>query len=546
MGSKSSKYYFYTKRYLTRSANRQIIHNTIKGKVLEFITHRIESFRKNTTIKGKIHEFVTHRINSIRMNISMEIYSLDMKSWIQKYNIFIDDIVKSKAPTYNDIRLKEISFFEVIEIDDFEKLRKVILSKFGNSMDFIGRNRKEELQKKLDNLESKFDQTSSGSLFSINYTKKKSSKCDLIESISCQYIKTNESYFILSFDVHLSAKSVEIANQILQQKDVGISFLEYNTYLNVLKKKSFYSCEIFNSSLKSYNLENFISDLSYQVKYNITKHLGGYFHKSKILNVLPNIQLFEVDDIQKFHEDKILKSIFKTSFDKYYSLDDELVEIHFSDSWNNEQEVIQIIQQKGHGNKDKKDNENTDWDRLENYYLIKSLSFPCVFSAILREQRYKLNTLKRQIYDQIKLSGNNYILKHFLLLGVNKKYLELKYSSIQILLTIKRFENEFTDRKIQLYTRFADLQEFKARNVREKEEKNLLLHFIKAFRFEINSLDSNTKSLNDVFKSLEELNSYKTNFILQLFSIFVAILAFVFTFDKTKTLIMDIIKHIWR
>jgi hypothetical protein len=187
----------------------------------------------------------------------------------------------------------------------------------------------------------------------------------------------------------------------------------------------------------------------------------------------------------------------------------------------------------------------TDYDNLENYYLIRSLSFPCVFSAILREQNYKLITLKREIYDQIRISGRKYILNHLFLLGTNSKYLQLKHKSVQILLTMMRFENEFTDSNINYFTGDFPLESFHANNRKGNEAINLLDYYKKAFRYHIDSLNKKTKSINEVFKSLEEFNSYKTNFILQLFSILIGILAFIFAFDKAKSFVLGILKWIF-
>jgi len=518
------EYYLYPKRYLNRKERHLKIHNIIKGRILEFISKRKEIFKK--------------------LDI-WEIYILKRKRWIEKHNIFIEEKIKLDANHYSGIRLKEISFFEVIEIDDFNKFRRTLLSKFGNSSGVLGIDRKEELQKKLFDLENKFDNISWGRLFSVNYKKESNENNDLIDYIDCNYIKTNESYFIIRFDIRLSEKANSIIEKIIKQKDTGLSFPNYNSYPKILQRKRFYYQESFLSSLKAYNIQNFISDLSTQLKNNVTKYFNGYFHKSDIFNILPSIHLYEVDDMNEFNLDKELKSLYRSSFGKYYSSEDEQIEIHFSDSWNNSEELIEVFKKKGHGNNETNKSDLSDYDRLENHFLISSLSFPCVFSAILRKQVHKLNVLKRQIYDQIKISGNRYILKHFFLLGMNNKYLQLKHKSIQILLTIKRFEDEFSDRNLQLYTDGdISLKDFIAHNARENEEKNLLSYYVKSFRYQISRLDKKTKSLNEVFKSLEEFNSYKTNFLLQLFSITIAILAFIFAFDKTKNFVLDIVKMI--
>ena len=82
----------------------------------------------------------------------------------------------------------------------------------------------------------------------------------------------------------------------------------------------------------------------------------------------------------------------------------------------------------------------------------------------------------------------------------------MKQSLTQILLTTKRFESEFTKRKITLYTNHTDLREFKPknRNIRiDKEEKDLLNRIVEEFSNDIESLNEKTKSTNEIFKSIE-------------------------------------------
>jgi len=523
MKNKTQKYYLYNKRYLKKSERKLRLHNCIKGAILEFITN-------NKKLCNRFDIW--------------ESFKLERYQWLDKHNLGRSEVPFEHNDFYSGIRLNAISFFEVVEIDDCSKFRKTVLSKFGNSRDFWGIDRKEELKEKLIDLENKFDNISWGRLFTVNYKKHKDKSKDLIDYIDCNYIKTNESYFIIRFDISISDKAKSLIKKIIEQKDVGLTFPNYNSYVKILTSKRFYYNESFRGGLKNYNINNLVKDINTQVKQNVTKYFKGYFHRSKILDVLPSIQLFEVDDIKKFKEDYDLQDIFTTSFGRYYSLQDEQIEIHFSDSWDNTQELIQIVKQKGHGDREKNKSDLTNYDKIEDHYLIRGLSFPCIFSAILREQTNKINTLKRQIYDQIKMSGNKFILRQFLLIGMNKKYLQLKHKSVQILLTIKRFENEFTDKKITLYTRDFPLDTFVLRDKRNNKERNLLQYYVKAFRFQINGIDKRTKSLNEVFKSLEEFNSYKTNYILQLFSIFIAILAFIFAFDKTKNFIIEIFKMI--
>lgn len=494
--------------------------------------------------KNKSRHFLSKNKWTSKYLDFFEVFSLNKFKWIDKYSFTeafnMPDIIPY---VYKDIMLEKIDFFEAIEIDNFDKYRNKILSKFADKQIFFSTKTKDDLKQKLSGVKKNLDTVSWGNLFSIDYKKKHSKRNDLIAFINVSYIKTNESYFILKIDVTPSKKFKSIFKKIISSEDVGLSVPHYNTLINIIRTKRFLSFESFINSLKCKNIELLISDLNQQVKLNITTHLKGYFHNSKTSSILPSIEYYEVDNITDFHRDKDLKQNFNTGFDGHYALPDNEVEIYFSNSTERKHNLIQVLKQKGHGNK--LANEITNYDNAETHFLLESLAFPCVFRGILKEQFENLKTLKRDIYDFVNDTKSNNILKKLLFFHYNNRYIKLKQGLTQILLTTKRFESEFTRQNIYMYTKHFELHKFEPRNRRtEKDEKNLLLRIIDDLNFMIKSLDTKTKSTNEIFKAIEELNSYKTNFLLQIVSLFIAFLAFVFTFDKTKNLIISLFNYL--
>ncbi len=523
MKADNKEFYFYKKAFRPFFEKRNEFIDTVKGHILSFITN-------NSRISNWLQVW--------------ESFSFANNQWIKKYTLQTETPILSN--NFKDILMKEVHFFEVIDIDNFHQFRKKLISKFGKS---ANRGFKiidtDELKKKLFNIENKFDYISTGSLLTINLKKRRNIKNDLIDSINFEYIKTNESYFIISLQVRLSEKFHKVFEKIACQKDVPVSIPTYYSFLKILMHKRFYSYTSYKGSLNLINKDNLVSDLNYQVKHNVTKHFNGYFHNSKNFEILPSIEFYEVNDIIEFN--KHTHPFIESDFGRYFSLEDQQVEVHFNDS-DNKRQLIQVLKQKGHATRPVTGNDYTNYDSLENYYILKSLIFPCVFSAILRELTNRLNSLKRNIYDQIKISKNSYSLKYLLFRFRNKSYLTLKHNSIQILTTLKRFESEFATRNLQFYIDRGELRKFIGRNFQDPKVKDLSTYYIEGFRAAIKLLDSKTKSLNDIFKSLEEFNNYKTNLFLQLFSITVSVLAFIFAFERTKEFFKTIFNglfHYW-
>ncbi|HTA82548.1 MAG TPA: hypothetical protein VK783_06440, partial [Bacteroidia bacterium] len=330
----------------------------------------------------------------------------------------------------------------------------------------------------------------------------------------------------------------ELFVKIIEQEDMAVSVPQYNSLREFFRTKRFSSSESFINSLKCENLKRLLFDMNHQVRQNLTTHFKGYFHNSDTTKLLPCIEYYEVNNIQDFHKDTDLKSNFKTGLHGYYALPDNELEVYFDSRSRNEQRLVQVVKQKGHGKKHVQENDVTDYDWLESHYLLESLAFPCVFNYILQEQSEKLNRLKRRIYDFVNYTNKMNILKSFLFVFRNKKYIELKQTLTQILLTNKRFESEFTKQNISSYTREFQLQDLKPRNSRiPNDTTNLFQWIIENFSVRIENLDKKTKDTNEIFETIEELNSYITNLFLQVISLFIASLAFIFTFNKTKNYI---------
>jgi hypothetical protein len=433
------------------------------------------------------------------------------------------------------LNLTQIHYFEVLEIDNFEKYKNRIISRFSSKQAFFSAGTKNDLKRSLSEVKNNLDVTSRGGLFTINFSKLNSKNSDLINSVQSYYIKTTESYFIIQIAVYPSKKFFDLYTNIMNQKDTGLSLPHFNSMVTILKTGKWHSHQTMLMSLKIHNLNNLLSELNEQVRINITKYFKGFFHGNKINSKLPSIQYFETNNISLLQSKKGLYSYFYPNIRGHYSLEDKQVEI-FLFNHKEDETIIRVLKQKGHGTRQKDSHDLTNYDNLETYDLLRSLAFPCAFDANLLEQNKKLNKLKRDIYDFVKYSENTNALKGIFLLTHNQKYLKLKQTLTQVILNTKRFETEFTKNSIYFLTNEFRLDSFKPQ-FDSGVSKNLLAYIINNFMERIKDLESRIKSTNEVFKSMEELNAYRTNLLLQGASLFIALLAFIFAFDKVKAIL---------
>lgn len=517
--------YFYNKRYtLSRNEAIENFTNKLKTKFLLIL------YKYNFTTK-RLHIL---DIFSLRKRTKNGLYSFEKRT----------NLSEDEMQEYIDLYLSEIDYFEALEIDNLDKYTNNIIYKFSNDKLFKSSQDKENLKRNLAEIKKKLDTISWGSLFYIDYEKRRKQSNDLISIADVTYIKTNESFFIIKIKIKPSEKFKMLFAEIIKNEDFTLSRQHFHSFIKILKTKRFHSHESFNISSKCLGLENLLSDLNQQVKKNLTKNFKGYFHNSKIDALLPTIEYYEVKNINEFHNDKSLKQNFNTGFDGYYSIEDNKIDVYFSNT-RKRPTLLQIVKEKGHGKKEQTGNDLTDYDWVETHYLLNSLAFPCVFRGIMIEQFEKLNLLKREIYDFSNSSKHsNFITNVF---KYNNTYLKLKQTLVEILITTKRFENEFTKNRLGVYTNEYKLDSFTPRNYRRKtEKKNLLYDIVEEFSIEIKSLNDKTNSINDIFKSIEELNSYRTSYLLQIVSLLIAILAFIFAFDKAKNLFNSVFSIIFK
>lgn len=521
---KSENYFYYEKKHKTKSEKREEYAYKLKQKLYTFLL-------ENRYFEKKLNAIDRHTKlrNDREIHISRNYYS--------------DRIISKNQPkSYKKLKLPYISFFEVIEIDKFDNFKKNLISKFSSKHSRFGKEirYKDELEKKLNKIKIDLDSSGFGNLINLNFKELKTNHSDYIDFLTISYIKTNESYFILHIEVKPSEKFNKVSSKIFKSSETSLSTRHFHSFKNIFKDRLFTGYTSFKGSLTRENIDNLISDLQFQIDYNILRHLNGYFTTSKLTHKIPKIEHYTIKKLKKHKENNSFYSFFSFSNIVQFTSKDGLVDVYT----NNEDNLVTIIKEEEHGKKIRTGSDHTDYDWLESYYLIQSMAFPCVFDAILNEEFSKLNHIKRKMYDFLENTNKWRFYKYFLLFHQNNKYLKLKKEITKLNLITNRYKNEFNDRALNfLINHSSDVSqyEYSDKNRRQIDESNLLTYYIEKFKDRIKYLTKKKDDINTVFKNIEELNSYRTNFILQVVSLIIGILAFIFAFEKVRDYIMELL-----
>lgn len=518
----NSDYFYFHKKYKTYSEKKKEYFLNIKQILFAFIS-RNKHFEKRLNPIDKFNEYRDKRL----LHLTQNYYSTKLKH---------------KAEKYLNLKLPYISFFEVIEIDKFDHFKKILISRFSSIHSGHGKDLryKDELIEKLSGIKINLDSFGYGQLINLNFKKNRFKHSDLIDSVNISYLKTKESYFILHLEVSTSDKFKKFASKIFESSETSLSVRHFNSFENIFKYRIFNSHTSFKESLTRENIDSLISDLQFQIKYNILKPLRGYFYTSEPKAKIPRIEHYTIKHIKALKENNALYPFFNFDDVIQFTSLDELVDIYINETNNR----IHVIKEEGHGKK-LDPNDHSDYDRLESHFLIQSMAFPCVFESILNYEFARLNHIKRKMYDFLENSNKWSFFKYFFIFRQNSSYIRLKKEITKLNLITNRYNNEFNEWTVTFLinqSEDVDSYQYSKYNRMKKEKPNLLTYFIKKFNSEITRLSSKKDSINEVFKNMEQLNSYRTNFILQVVSLMIGILAFIFAFDKVKDFFMAMIK----
>ena len=514
------KYFFYSKTYKTRSEKLNDFTLRLKQKVFLYLLKN-NYFKEKLDPVDRFQEYKEDR----EIHIAKNFYSSGLH-------------LKSQPNNYKKLKLPYISFIEVIEIDKFDDFKKSLISKFSSKHSGFGFDirYKEELIEKLSKIKIQLDSSGFGKLISLNFKKLQPKNSDLIDFVHISYLKTNESYFILQIEITTSEKFKKIESKIFKSPETDLSIKYFNSTKNILKHRFFTGHTAFRGSLTRKNIDNLISDLEYQIQHNILKHLKGYFYNSKLNSKIPRIEHYTVKGFKELKEKNYFSTFLNLSSQFQFTSPDELVDIYFDQ----EDNKVFIIKEEKHQMKANTESDRSDYDRLESYFVVQSMTFPCVFESILNEEFSRLNHIKREMYDFLEESNKWRFYKSFLLFKQNSNYLKLKKEITKLNLITNRYKNEFNKKALQfLINHGYEINDYKYSdlNWRKSDESNLSDFFVKRFTTQINYLAKKKDDVNLIFRNMEELNSYRTNFILQIVSIIVGVLAFIFAFEKVQDFI---------
>ncbi len=538
---KPKSLFFYVSRYQSTSEKLAKRWDYLKFVVFQFL-QRNQNFQKCFGMLWEYYPFGDQIISDF------EVYRVRVKRKKNREGVWKEEKLTGQNDSFNcnNFKVDELHLFEVINIDEFQKYERRIIAGYKKAF-LQDEKRKLELRERLSSVKNNLGSISyGGTLYYRDFSKERTKHNDLIDSCTLSPTKTKESFYILGISVTPSKKFHKLFGKIVDQ-DISdhIDKINMNSFSLIIRNRRFISSWS-SLSLKRHNMDLLYRDLHAQVRKNVTSTINGRFHSNKN-GFLPSISFYEVDKLKNFQDDRELFDTIKNYSFNFYKPDDREVLVFLPDFNEDRNPSLSVVQEENCWSDEKNKNEKTNYDSIYKYCLRQSLTVPYVLRNILIQESNELDSLRRRIYDFVYDARDTNFLGRFLLLLSNSKYLRLKESLTYILMIVKRFESEFRQKEFRLFMRDADLSEYKIQGsyIHPYEEKDLYNRLLKGISFQLKSINERAKSISEIFKSIEELHAYRTNYILQITSLFIGILAFFFAFEEIKNYFLKIVEVFW-
>lgn len=535
---KQKSLFFYVSRYQSTSEKLAKRWDYLKFVIFRFL-ERNQNFKRSIGILWEYFPFGDQVISDF------EVYRIKDKKNQNKNGGWAEEKLTNgdHGSGCSNCRVDELHLFEVINIDAFQKYEKRILAGYKKAF-FQDERRKLELKERLSTVKGNLGSISyGGTLYYRDFKKERTKHNDLIDSCTLTPTKTRESFFILGISVTPSKKFYKLFRKIVNQNVPDqIDKVNMNHLSSILRNRRFISSWSF-MSLKRHNMDLLFRDLHAQVRKNVTSTINGRFHSNKN-GFLPSICFYKIDKLTNFQDDRELFDVIRNQAFNFYKPDDQEVVVFLPDYSEDRNTPLSVVQEENCWSGEAKESEKDNYDTIYKYCLRQSLTVPYVLRNILIQESNELDSLRRRIYDFVYDAKEMNFLRRFLFVLSNRKYLRLKESLTYILMIVKRFESEFRQDEFRLFMKDADLSEYKikGRYIHPKEEKDLYNRLLKGISFQLKSINERASSISEIFKSIEELHAYRTNYILQLISLFIGILAFFFAFEEIKNYFIKIVE----
>jgi hypothetical protein len=500
---KEEDYFFYYKKY-----ERLNIDNIVNNFKLLAKWTILKALVKST-IRNSVSEYDRFAYEKIKASSR---YSKLLERISSSYSREEYPLLANRSKDYFEIELQEVHYFEVINIDEFENFRKKILQLFFDEKKEFNVDSYSQLKERLSQVKDDMNSITWGSLYFESFSG--NANGTYIKCVEVSTIKTRESFFILRIKILPSDEFAELLKVIVSQPDSLGEQPIFNKLRKIIKSRKFIIGHSIIQSVRNRNIGNLLSDLKYQVYENVIKEFQGIFANNSSQYV-PSIEVFEVLNMDGFQKDVFIQRYFDS--DGPYTNDEGRLLVYLNNRFN--RQSIKVV----------KENKNY----LE-HDLINTLAFPVALNAVLTEYKFRLDGVKRRVYD---FAHENSSRIKLLFIPIFFKYLKLKSALTLLLFNLQRVQEEFDEMSFRVFLdNEVDLRRFKKRTTSGNEL--LLRQSIEStLNSKITTLNREIKNANSTFKLIEEINLFKTTVFLQIASIFIAVVALLSNAHYIKTTI---------
>lgn len=438
------------------------------------------------------------------------------KQWIKNINHdeYFDANSSSpwiiQQPDINDSPLKSIELSKLVFIEafhnyEFKQFKKGFFKLFNSH----NSGWEEFIVTGIENSRHQSDSSSFHNLGEVNQIKLGDLK-QVFQTINCSIYKTQESFFILKFDVELSEEYKKMFLKICNSKEETWKVTYFNSWKKILLNQDFIkSTSTIQNGGKNIKLDNLINGITSLFELFLRKYLKGIFLDSPSSQLPLLIYLTKINSIQ-FESDKSFQGWLNWMSQIRYSGNPIIFKGRERNN-SNSRDFISIVE--FDDNSHKKSNFN-----YPNNYL--SLAIIKAFSKYLDLKYEEIKLMKHKTYKfLIETKFSNWNIISFIR---TRKFRRLKYKLEKSDVILSIFEKEFLSGK-EINFPFSSMDWF-----RESDQLKIIRKdFDKEIRSRAERCRSKLNEAKEIFRPISEFYSFNSGVALDTFAVILAILALI-------------------
>lgn len=297
---------------------------TISRQLMIKIDFRYKPFYERITLKGYFHkkfEKLLFFLYNNNLYKKLKLNKNEMLRYTVEYKMkskILHNIYESNLPENLEIEPHSFTFLDALEIENITNFKSELItltSKYDAG--FLSGQPNSEIHKSLERFPNEYKGVSWGKIYYNNL--KRAKKADLIDGISYQYIKGEQSHLIICYTVFPSAKFKNLFQEILKIQPTEKHNLRFYSFKRAIKKRRSVSTIQHTTVFASETLTKLYNEINFQCKEFLSNEISSGIFLQSPKYLFPSIICYKYNpELYNKHSNEYLRFLNIERNSNYY------------------------------------------------------------------------------------------------------------------------------------------------------------------------------------------------------------------------------------